>query len=87
MNLAEILTEALPDLPPPRRKELYPRIHPKVVVREYMEREKQDRERWAQTLEALDEVASGRTVPARSVHAWLRSWGSSKEPVPPRGKR
>jgi len=57
------------------------------ALREYMEREKQDRERWAQTLEALDEVASGRTVPARSVHAWLRSWGSSKEPVPPRGKR
>src|SRR3954468_22743214 len=39
MNLAEVLTEALPDLPPPRRTEMYPRIHPNVVVREYMELE------------------------------------------------
>ncbi|TAN06030.1 MAG: ribbon-helix-helix protein, CopG family [Rhodanobacteraceae bacterium] len=49
------------------------------ALREYVQREASEAERWQQTLEALDDVAAGRVVPAKDVHAWLRSWGTRKE--------
>lgn len=57
------------------------------ALREYMQREASEDERWRQTLEALDDVAAGRVLPARDVHAWLRSWGTSRETKPPKARR
>lgn len=57
------------------------------ALREYMQREASEDERWQQTLDALDNVAAGDVVPARTVHAWLRSWGAPDEPKAPKGKR
>ena len=39
MNLAHVLDEALPDVPALRTEERFPRIHPKLVVREYQDRD------------------------------------------------
>ena len=57
------------------------------AVREYVRREASEDERWRQTLEALDDVAAGRVLPAKDVHAWLRSWGTPKESKPPKVRR
>lgn len=39
--------------------------------------------RWQQTRRALDDVAAGRVLPAKTVYAWLRSWGTPGELKPP----
>ncbi len=39
MNLARILDTALPDLPPQRLPDRMPRMYPKVIEREHVERE------------------------------------------------
>lgn len=57
------------------------------ALREYMQRQSSEEDRWQQTLEALDDVAAGRVLPAKTVHAWLQSWGGLKEPSPPKIKR
>lgn len=57
------------------------------ALREYVQRQASEDERWQQTLEALDDVAAGRVLPAKDVHAWLRSWGTPDEPKAPKGKR
>ncbi len=57
------------------------------AVREYVRREAREDERWRETLEALDDVAAGRVLPAKDVHAWLRSWGTAKEARPPKARR
>lgn len=57
------------------------------ALREYVQRQATEDERWQQTLEALDDVAAGRVLPAKDVHAWLQSWGTPKESRPPKGGR
>lgn len=57
------------------------------ALREYVQRETADGERWQQTLEALDDVAAGRVVPAKAVYAWLNSWGAAAETKPPKPGR
>ena len=57
------------------------------ALREYMQREASEGERWQQTLEALDDVAAGRVLPAKSVYAWLKSWGTPAESDPPKVRR
>lgn len=57
------------------------------ALREYMQQQATEHERWQQTLEALDDVAAGRVLPAKSVHAWLQSWGTPGEAKPPKVKR
>lgn len=57
------------------------------ALREYVQREANEDERWQQTLEALDDVAAGRLLPSRDVHAWLRSWGTPRESRPPKAER
>lgn len=57
------------------------------ALREYMQREADEGERWQQTLEALDDVAEGRVLPAKSVVEWLKSWGTPTETKPPKLKR
>lgn len=54
------------------------------ALREYVARQAGEEERWQQTLDALDDVAEGRVLPAKTVHAWLRTWGSADEPAPPK---
>lgn len=54
------------------------------ALREYLERQELEQERWQQTLEAMESVAKGRVVSGEAVHAWLNSWGSSKELPPPK---
>jgi putative peptide zinc metalloprotease protein len=39
MNLARVLDVALPDLPPLRRRQGFPRMHPRHVAREHIERD------------------------------------------------
>lgn len=57
------------------------------AVREYVQREASEGERWQQTLEALDDVAAGRALPAEPVHEWLKSWGTPAEIKAPKVKR
>lgn len=57
------------------------------ALREYVQREASESERWQQTLEALDDVAAGRVLPAKDVHTWLRSWGTPTEARPPKARR
>lgn len=53
------------------------------AVREFVEHERRDRERWKQTLAAVESAADGNVYAAEDVHAWLRSWGSDEErPAP-----
>ena len=54
------------------------------ALREYMQRQANEVDRWKQTLDALDDVTAARVMPARTVHAWLQSWGSPNEPSPPK---
>lgn len=42
-------------------------------------KQKIERERWQQTLQALDSAAKGNVVDAAKVHRWLESWGSEHE--------
>ncbi|MEO7150006.1 MAG: ribbon-helix-helix protein, CopG family [Rhodanobacteraceae bacterium] len=57
------------------------------ALREYVQRQSSEEDRWQQTLEALDNVTAGRVLPAKTVHGWLQSWGGAKEPAPPKVKR
>lgn len=57
------------------------------ALREYVQRETREDERWQQTLQAFDDVAAGRVLPAKDVSAWLRSWGTPKESRPPKAGR
>jgi hypothetical protein len=40
--------------------------------------------RWRETLEALDDVAAGRVLPAREVHTWCGTGVRRKHPGRPR---
>lgn len=53
------------------------------AVEEYIERDRLERQRWNETLEAIETAATGNVVAAEHVHGWLRSWGSSAETDPP----
>lgn len=57
------------------------------ALREYMQRQANENARWQETIEALDDAAAGRVLPARDVHAWLRGWGSPEESKKPKGRR
>jgi len=39
MNLGQVLTEALPEAPPPSVEDVYPRVHPNLIAREHTDRE------------------------------------------------
>ncbi len=53
------------------------------ALKEFLDRQELEQQRWNETLEAISSVAKGRVVPGESVHAWLRSWGSKEELAPP----
>ena len=57
------------------------------AVREYIAKRSLEDRRWADTLEALEDVAAGRVVSGEAVDAWLASWGTENErPMPKPGE-
>jgi predicted transcriptional regulator len=54
------------------------------ALKEFIERQEQEKLRWQETLQAMESVAQGRVVSGESVHTWLNSWGSSNELSPPK---
>lgn len=54
------------------------------AVREYLERQDQEKTRWQETLKAMDSVAKGQVVSSAAVDAWLESWGTEDELPPPK---
>jgi len=54
------------------------------AIREFLEREALERQRWQETLEALDSANQGRVIDGDTVHQWLQSWGTDDELPPPR---
>lgn len=57
------------------------------AIREFVARQEQAQSRWNKTLAAMESVAQGSTVPGDAVHAWLASWGSADEILPPKAGR
>lgn len=53
------------------------------AVREFIDRQAVDQQRWQQTIQAMESVAQGRVVSGDAVHAWLKSWGTDQELPPP----
>jgi predicted transcriptional regulator len=54
------------------------------AVREFLQREALEQQRWRETLEALESADKGKVVEGETVHAWLESWGEDNEGVPPK---
>lgn len=57
------------------------------ALEEFFARQRQEQERWSQTLAAIDAAAMGRVVPGEAVDAWLEGWGSGSEAPAPRRRR
>ncbi|OFZ69638.1 MAG: transcriptional regulator [Betaproteobacteria bacterium RBG_16_58_11] len=57
------------------------------AIREFIEKQELEQQRWQETLEALTSVKQGKVVSGEAVHAWLGSWGSAEElPLPKAGE-
>lgn len=54
------------------------------ALREYLERDRLEQQRWQETVEALKSASSGKVVSSDTVHAWLESWGRDDELPPPK---
>lgn len=54
------------------------------ALKEYLERQEQEQDRWQETLKAMESVAQGKVVSSEAVHGWLRSWGTEDELPPPK---
>ena len=57
------------------------------AIREFIDRQNLEQKRWAETLQAMETVASGSVVDGEQVHAWLQSWGTDEELPPPEPSR
>jgi predicted transcriptional regulator len=53
------------------------------AIKEFLERKSLDEKRWAETMEAIDSVKSGKLIDEKNVNDWLDSWGSENELEPP----
>jgi predicted transcriptional regulator len=49
------------------------------ALREYLRHRELEKQRWQDTLEALEDIRMGRVVDGNKVHAWLESWGTDEE--------
>jgi len=49
------------------------------AVKEFVEKQALEQERWQETLKAMASVAQGQVVSGEDVHAWLQSWGTAEE--------
>jgi len=54
------------------------------AIREYLERNTNEQQRWQQTVEALQSASDGKLVDSEKVHEWLQSWGTENELPPPK---
>ena len=54
------------------------------AIKEYLERNTLERQRWQETLQALDSARQGKVIDADLVNDWLKSWGTSDELPPPK---
>lgn len=54
------------------------------ALKEFIARQEVEQTRWRQTLQAIESVAKGQMVAGQTVHAWMESWGTEDELVPPR---
>ena len=54
------------------------------AIEEFLERNTLEEQRWAETIEAIDSVKSGKTIDEEKVNEWLDSWGSENELKPPK---
>ncbi len=55
------------------------------ALREYLDHQDLEEQRWKETLEALEDIESGRVVDGKKVMTWLKSW-SKEDEFPPLGK-
>jgi len=55
----------------------------RMLMSKYVEQEKELARRREETLEAIEDIESGRIVDGDEVLAWLASWGSEAELAPP----
>ena len=53
------------------------------AIREFVARQSMEDSLWNDTLEALDSVKSGQSIPEDEVKDWLESWGSENEKSTP----
>jgi len=53
------------------------------AIREFLDRQASDEERWPETVLAIESVQAGRRLAEHEVNAWLQSWGSENEREPP----
>ncbi len=54
------------------------------ALREYLERDRLEQQRWQETMDALKSASTGKVVSSDEVHAWLASWGKDNELPPPK---
>lgn len=54
------------------------------AIKEFVEKQRVEQQRWQETLSALESIEKGRTVPGDAVHSWLKSWGTPEEGTPPK---
>ena len=55
----------------------------RMLMSKYVEQEKEIARRREETLEAIEDIETGRIVDGGEVLAWLASWGSESELEPP----
>ncbi|PCJ47881.1 MAG: transcriptional regulator [Gammaproteobacteria bacterium] len=53
------------------------------ALKEYIQRQAMEHQRWNDTIEALNSVKSGKLVDSDAVDNWLDSWGTENEQAPP----
>lgn len=54
------------------------------ALREFLKHREIEKERWQNTLEAIEDIRMGRIVDGDKVNAWLESWGTKNELDAPR---
>ncbi len=53
------------------------------AIKEFLEKQTLETQRWQETLQALDSIQSGNSIKGDKVHAWLESWGTDDEQEKP----
>jgi len=54
------------------------------AIKEFLDRKTMEKERWQETLVAIESVKAGRVVDEKEVNTWLTSWGTDGELEPPK---
>jgi len=54
------------------------------AIKEFIDRNSLEEERWNETLDAIASVKAGQSIDEQSVNNWLDSWGTENELPPPK---